>query len=573
MSWELTLPLEFAVLIISVAVLSFLARKTNQPPIIAYIAAGLILGPVFLSVLGESELTSLMSELGLGFLLFLVGIEMKIDEIKNIFHPIVRIAIGQTILQTILAFAVAYLLGFTLMETIIISLCTVFGATPIVVKLLTDKDEISSLPGKLDVGVLVIQDIYLIIILTLLGSDSLTNPAAIATSLGKIFVVGGVIGIVSYISAKHILPRLFDEIAEKQDILFIHGLAWGFLLITLSQELGLSLEIGAFLAGLSLGQIPYSTEFQERIRPLTDFFMMIFFVSIGLSLNAETLLLYWKEAILASLILMPGNFLIMFYLIDRENFTPETSFLGGLNLTQVSEFSLVVGALAVSQGYVGSEILGYLSIMALLTMSISVYLITYNREIYNWLENMLIFFYNNFYTIIFSRTDGSANEKDIHTKSLENHAVIVGYDEMGKDALEALEEHFDDIVIIDNSPQNVEELSKSKYEYIYGDFGHAEIRGSSNISQADFVLSLSHQLEINKKVIEDSKNATIFVKATTRDNAAELYDMGAHYVIMKNVLTGDKIGEYIKDYFNDRDLFNMKIEDYMSKLHWSGRNG
>jgi voltage-gated potassium channel Kch len=163
-------------------------------------------------------------------------------------------------------------------------------------------------------------------------------------------------------------------------------------------------------------------------------------------------------------------------------------------------------------------------------------------------------------------------DRNIEIKELKNHAVIVGYDEMSKRSAEALEEYYSDIVIVDNSSRNVKELSESKYEYIYGDFRHREIRQSSNISEADFIISFSPQLEVNKKAVEDGRHATVFVKATSKDEAAELYDMGAHYVIMKNVLTGDKVSEYIKDYVNDREAFDRKVKDSLNKIHWSDRD-
>jgi len=166
-----TIAADFALIIVTAVTLSYIARLTGQPAIVAYIFTGLVLGPVFLDVVTEQGLIELMAELGLGFLLFLLGLKMRIDDIREILRPIINIAIWQTILQTALAFAIAYVLGFTLVQTTIIALATVFGATPIIVKLLGDKDELTSLPGKIDVGVLILQDIYLVVLLAVLGAE------------------------------------------------------------------------------------------------------------------------------------------------------------------------------------------------------------------------------------------------------------------------------------------------------------------------------------------------------------------------------------------------------------------
>jgi voltage-gated potassium channel Kch len=155
---------------------------------------------------------------------------------------------------------------------------------------------------------------------------------------------------------------------------------------------------------------------------------------------------------------------------------------------------------------------------------------------------------------------------------LSGHAVLIGYDDMARNAVKTLEDHFDDIVIVDNNSENVEKLSESKYEYIYGDFKHSEIRHAAKIENADFILSVAPDLEANKKAVKDARDATVFVKATRRNEAAELYDMGAHYVIMKNYLTGDKMADYIRVYLKDKSVFERNAADYLNNIHWSDRN-
>ena len=556
---EAAIAYDFALVILTATVLGLLARKTNQPTIIAYIATGLVLGPVMFDVIGESQLVSLMSELGLALLLFLLGIEMKIDDIREILRPVVNIAVLQTVLQTALAFVIPLMLGFTMQETIIIALCTVFGATPVIVKLLTDKDEASTLPGKIDIGVLILQDIYLVVILALFSSGTLGNPAQIGFTLGKILVLMSAVGALSLISSRYILPTLFSRVAESKHAFFIHGLAWAFLFISLTAELNLSIEVGAFLAGLGLGQIPYSEELKERIRPITDFFMVIFFSSIGLGLTASNLITYWKEAVIASILLMIGNFLIMFYLIDREKFTPETSFKASLNMTQVSEFSLVVGAIAVTQGYIGSDILGYLSLMALMTMTSSSYLINYNWKIYEKVEHILERF-------------ESEEKKDVKVQRYNDHAVIIGYNHVVKRLLPAIQQIYGDVIVIDNSPNNTDELAHGNFEYIYGDFKHGEIRKAAGIKNASFVFSIAKDLDLSNYILRDTEIETItFLSAENFENAAELYDRGADYVITQNIVTAERLGDYLELYVQDPELFKEEIQDDLQTIYWGDR--
>ncbi|ELY44026.1 cation:proton antiporter [Natronorubrum bangense] len=552
---EIALAADFAIIIVVATIVGLIARQTGQPTIIAYILTGLILGPVMFDIVTEDGLVESMAELGLGFLLFLLGMKMRFDDIREILRPIINIAVWQTILQTALALAVAWALGFDPTEVVIIALATVFGATPIIVKILTDKDEITALPGKIDVGVLIVQDIYLVIILALLGADELGSANEIATTLGVIAVMMTFIGVFSIASSRYLLPKLFRRIADNKDVFLVVSIAWAFLFIAVSEQFDLSLEVGAFLAGISLAQLPYSKELEDRITPITDFFILVFFASIGLRLAADDLLAYWLEAIVASVVLMVGNFWIMFYLIDREDFSVETSFLGAINMVQVSEFSLVVGALAVQQGYIGTDILGYLSLMALMTMSVSTYIINYNHTLYAKSKPW------------FSRFE-SESKTDIDLKSYDDHAIAIGYDEVTQQVLPLLEEEYGDVVIIDRRTDHIEELEEEgRYDYIYGDFRHGEIRKAANLKNASFVLSSTVQLDVNKALLNEvSDDATAFVEAERIDGARELYDRGASYVILSTYLTAEKLSEYLEWYVSDPASFDEAVERDIERI-------
>lgn len=553
---QIALATDFAIIIVAATAIGFLAKQTGQPTIIAYILTGLLLGPVFLDIVTEEGLVELMAELGLGFLLFLLGIKMRFDDIRNILRPIINIAVWQTILQTALAFAVAYVLGFSLIETIIIALATVFGATPIIVKILTDKDEITALPGKIDVGVLIVQDIYLVFILAMLSAGGLTSVTDIGLTLVTITVMMSFIAVFSLASSRYLLPTLFRRIADDKDVFFVIGIAWAFLFIVVSEQLDLSIEVGAFLAGISLAQLPYSKELEERISPITDFFILVFFASIGLRLAADDLLAYWVEAVVASAILMIGNFWIMFYLIDRENFSVETSFLGSINMVQVSEFSLVVGGIAVAQGFVDTGILGYLSLMALLTMTLSTYIINYNNAIYERVEPW------------FSRFE-SEEKGDVSLPEYRNHAVAIGYDEITERALPLLKERFGEVVVIDRQTAHIDQLrEEDEYEHIYGDFKHSEIRKAAGLKRADFVLSSTVQPEINKRLLREvSDDAIVFAEADRIEDAESLYDLGASYVILSTHLTGEQLATYVESYFSDREYFDTHTQADIRRIH------
>jgi Kef-type K+ transport system membrane component KefB len=525
---------DFGILILTATVLGFILHKFKQPTIVAYLLTGFVLGPAVFNLVSDSGMISLISELGLAFLLFFLGIEMKFGEFEDILGPVSRIAVLQTLMQTSLAFVVAAILGFSLTETVIIALCTVFGATPVIVKLLDDKGELTSLPGRINVGVLVLQDIYVILILALFSADSLSNAWLITTSLLKILSLIGVIAVFSYLSSRYLLPAVFNRVAKSKHAFFVHGIAWAFLFVSLSSYLDLSVEIGAFLAGLGLGQMDYQAELKERVRPLTTFFIVVFFSSIGLQLTLENLTRYWVEALLGGALLSVGNFLIMYYLIRRERFSQKTSFIGSLNMTQTSEFSLVVGGLAVSQGYISGDVLGFLSVMALATMTTSSILIYKNQRLYRAVKQWI-----------------PDNEND-WDEERDDHSVIVGYDDAVRSLLDVLE----DPVLIDNKSEHVEELQRSSVDYIYGDFVHEEMRGKASLRNADLVISVIPSLLINKHILRDTADdTTVILKAMNEDEAAELYDLGADYVIVKQAVMAERLGEIVQAWCDDRELY------------------
>ena len=544
---------EALALLIGIAtLLGIVAEKTRQPKVMAYIIAGLLIGPVGLDLVAETEMTALLSELGLVFLLFLIGLEINIDEVKDVLRPTVGIAVIQMILVSALGFTVSSLLGFDTITSAFIGVAVMFSSTALVVKLLTNLDEASTLPGRLDIGILLVQDVAVVLILALLTVET-TSTTQIALKLGEILLMISFIGVASLLSSKYLFSKVLKEISDNDLAFFTHGVTWAFIFISLSQFFNLSLEIGAFIAGIGLAQIPYSRELQERVRPLTDLFMAIFFLNFGIGITGGSLQAYLPEAVIASIVLIIGKFAIFFLTVDRFKFTPETSFKTAINMTQVSEFGLILASLAIAEGFIAQEVSGFISMVAILTMGCSAYLIRYKEEIQRRIEHIL-------------RRFDEEEKSDIEIQALENHAVIIGYDEIARKVAETLAKEYN-ILVIDRNSNNTAELSRSDYEYIYGDLKHGEIREAARIGEAEFVVSLSPEKSVNDRLLEErSRDTTIIVKADSIEEAVDLYDMGADYVIVKNLLTGNRLSEYLELYLEDEELFEEEVEAELEQI-------
>lgn len=541
-----------ALLIGAATFLGILSQKTGQPKIIAYIVAGLILGPVGLNLVGGGEMLSLFSELGLVFLLFLIGLEIDISEIREVLGSTIGIAVIQMILTFLTGAAIALTLGFTGTTVLVIGAAVMFSSTALVVKILTERDEATTLPGRLDVGVLLVQDVAVVIILALLTVD-FSTPTQAALKLIEIFLMISVVGILSLASSKYLFSQVLKKISDNSLAFFTHGVAWAFLYITLADYVNLSLEIGAFLAGIGLAQVPYSRELQERVRPLTNLFMALFFMNFGISITASSIQQYIVPAVIASILLIISKFLIFFLTIDRFKFTPETSFKASVNMGQISEFGLILTSLAITEGYIEPGISGFISMIAILTMGSSAYLIRYRDKLQQLFTPLLLFF-------------DSEEKEDLNVEKLKKHVVVIGYDEIARSTCKKLAEEYD-VLVIDKNPENTEELANSNYKYIYGDFKHGEIREGANLEEAEFIISLSDEKEVNANILEErNKDSVVITSAKDFKTASEFYDLGADYVILENILAGNRIGEYLELYLEDKNLFLKETKTELQKI-------
>ena len=541
-----------ALLIGAATFLGILSQKTGQPKIIAYIIAGISLGPVGLDLVKQGEMISLFSELGLVFLLFLIGLEIDIEEIQEVLKSTVGIAVIQMALTFAAGTLTAILVGFTGTTAYTIGAAVMFSSTALVVKVLTERDEETTLPGRLDVGVLLVQDVAVVVILAFF-TVNFSTPAQAALKLAEIFLMISVVAAISFGSSKYFFSKILKSMSGNRLAFFTHGIAWAFLFISLADYLNLSLEIGAFIAGIGLAQIPYSRELQEDIRPLTDLFMAIFFMNFGISISGSSLQQYFIPAIMASILLIVFKFLIFFLTIDRFKFTPKTSFTASVNMTQVSEFGLILTSLAITEGFIQSEVSGFISLVAILTMGTSAYLIRFRDRLEEQFKPLLDLF-------------ESEEKTDLEVEKLEDHAVIIGYDEMAERTCSKLAEEYD-IMVIDQESDKTEKLAESDYTYVYGDFKHGEIRQGANLEEAEFILSFSEQKQVNNVLLEERKEETVvFVKANNFEDASEFYDLGADYVMIENILAGNRISEYIEIYLEDKEVFKQEINSELQHI-------
>ena len=559
MVFEVGMSVDLAIILLAATVAGFLAKQTGQPTIIAYILAGVVVGPVVLGLVEVTDLTEALAELGLAFLLFLLGIKMRIDDIRDILVPIVKISLPQMTAVASVGIGIALVLGFDLVEAIIIGLAVMYSSTAVVIKMLNDLQETTTLHGKIDVGILLAQDIVVVIILAVLAAGRPDNIVDVGTTLAVVLILVAIVTIAALAASKYALPELFRRIADNKQIFFLIALSWVFLFVFVSSEINLfleplgitaylSIEMGAFLAGVAIAQLPYSKELQDRVNPLTDLFVMIFFVSVALRLGADDLLYHWEAAIITAGVLMVAKFVIFFWLINWQRFDRETTFFGSLYMVQVSEFGIVVGVAALAGEFIDVQILGFLTLVALITMSVSVYFFTFGSQLYDRAE---------LYVARFEAEDTFTEQK----RDYAGHAVVVGYDNLTRNVLSLLRDHFDDVVVVDRRVEHIEALEEAGYDAIFGDFASGTVRKEANLKQADLVLSASDQLEIGKIILREARSdATVVVEAKTPEGADRLYNKGADYVIESIPLASERLAKYLEALVVDPERFENVIQ-------------
>ncbi len=562
---------DVAIILVAAAVVGVLAVRLGQPTIIGYILTGVVIGPVGFGLVEPSIITETMAELGLAFLLFLLGIKMRIDDIRHLIAPIVKISLPQMTAIGLVGFGLAIALPFSFEESIIIGLAVMYSSTAVVIKMLNDKGTATSLHGKIDVGVLLVQDIVVVIILAVLAAGRPESASDVATTLAIVLVLVTATTVAAIVASRYVLPPLFRRIADDTTLFFLVAISWLFLFVLVSDQIDvllapfgieayLSVEMGAFLAGLAIAQLPYSKDLQGRVNPLTDLFVMIFFVSVALDFEASDLLAYWQEAIIVAVVLMVAKFVVFFTLLNWQRFDLETTFLGSINMIQVSEFGIVVAVAAVltEPAFIGQAELGFITLVALITMSVSVYFIQYNQQLFERVKPYL------------SKWE-PYDPVTPADKEYRDHVIVIGYDEIARRALRILEKNYDEIVVVDRNVEHVEAIKNAGYKTLFGDFQHKKIRKEAGIKYADFVFSSSVQMEVNETLLnETSAETTVLVEAATVEEANRLYDLGAEYVILAPQLGVKQFIEYLEAYFEDRSTFDRLIAADMELLT-SGR--
>ena len=479
---------EFSGLLLISALLGAIAVRLHQPLIIAFIAVGILAGPAALGWVAAHDQIDLLAQMGVTLLLFAVGLRLDLHVVRNLGPVALATGLGQIVFTTILGYLIALAFGMAPLTALYIAVALTFSSTIIIIKLLSDKRELDSLHGRIAVGFLIVQDIALVIAMMLMsatrGGDGLG-----AASLSLLLNLVGVFLVLALL-IRYVLPRVLPLLARSQELLLLCAIAWGVAAAVAGDQLGFGKEVGAFLAGFSLASSPYREAISSRLIGIRDFLLLFFFIDLGAKLDFSAVGASLSAAAVLSLFVLIGNPLIVMAIMGYMGYRKRTGFLAGLTVAQISEFSVVFTALGVSLGHVGIDTLSLVTLVGLVTITLSTYMILYSGALYNrcapWLG-------------IFERKTPFrelAVENQVEARA-EADVIVYGLGRYGRRLAKCLQEQNLRMLGVDFDPEIVRICQRHGMKVRFGDAEDPAFPETLPLAGAHWVVSTLPQPELN----------------------------------------------------------------------------
>lgn len=526
-----------AVMVVAAGV-AMLVFRLKQPLILAYILTGILVGPSVFALTQAPEMFEVMSQIGVAFLLFTVGLGLNWRLIRDVGGIALATGVGQVVITSLLGFVIGQVLGFTPVVSAYLGVAFSFSSTIIIVKLLSDKDELDTLYGRISVGFLLVQDFIAMFILLALGA--LGRGQGVTDILTQTIVKGFVLVPVCWLVSAKVVPRLVGFAARSQELLFVFAIGWCFLVAGILVFLGFNMEMGALIAGVTLSGTVFEREITARIRPLRDFFLILFFVSLGTHLGFASLQELVIPVIVYTLYVLVGNPLIAMFIMRGLGYHPRTGFLSGTTVAQISEFSFIVVASGITLGHLPESVMTLTTIIGLVTIAASSALIQNNdliyervRPLFRWLEPRVTL------------------SREVNTPPASVSVLLFGFHKMGAALLEPVQSLRKSYAVVDFDPTVVRELQRVSIPAIYGDVGDDDFLATLRTERATFVISTIPEVSVSLSILEYLRShhfrGTVIVSARFPEDAARCYALGATYVIIPSVLGGEKMRELLEE--------------------------
>ncbi len=571
----MTMFTELSIILVLATAIALIMRAFKQPMVVGYIATGILVGPYVLNVLHSKDDIELFSKIGISILLFIVGLGLNPDIIREVGKASLVIGLGQVLFTELGGYYIVRLLGYDQTVSLYVSAALTFSSTIIILKLLADRGDTTKLYGKIAIGILLVQDLIAtitLLIISILGSKAVGGDvqmySAAWTEIGDLIIKGFMVVVSLYFISKYILPKLANFIAGNQEVLFVFSLAWGLGLASLFQFLGFSIEIGALVAGVTLSVSPFAYEMGSRMKPLRDFFIILFFILLGAQMVLSDFSALLIPAILLSIFVVVVKPIIVFIMMNLMGYRPKTAFSTGLTVAQISEFSLILITLGLSLGHITQSVASLVTLVGIITISASTYLVIYADGLYLSLRKPIRLL--EFRRMHMHEKKGSDQSFDV---------LIFGYDRVGYDFVKAAKNITEKYVVVDFDPQAIKKMQATGVPFRYGDAEDLEFLQEIGFHEAKLVVSSIPDFKTNLLLVQyyRKQNPTGIVITLSHEirHAKELYLAGASYVVMPHFLGAKHASELIGahgfnlsdfDQIRNEHLVNLAERELQAKL-------
>ena len=474
---------EIAALLVLAAAVGFLGLLLRQPLIVSFIAVGIIAGPSVLDIARSDQQIDLLAELGIAVLLFLVGLKLDFNLVRTLGPVALVTGLGQVIFTTVFGFAIGLALGLDPTTAIYVAIALTFSSTIIIVKLLSDKREIDALHGRIALGFLIVQDIVVVIAMIALSAIGVGGAAAEGenpvTEVLAVLGYGVAMLLFVLVFIRYAANPLVERLSRAPELLVSFAIGWAALLAAVGHYFGFGKELGGLLAGVSLASTPFREAIAARLASLRDFLLLFFFIALGASLDLSTLGASVGPAIVLSLFVLIGNPLIVLAIMGAMGYPKRTGFLAGLTVAQISEFSLIFMAMGVAIGHVADDALGLVTLVGLVTIAASTYMITYSHSIYAVFEPVLG---------IFERRRPKTEYGGDGDAPAPHDIILFGLGRYGLGIAAALRDSGKRVLGVDFSPQAIRNARALGYDVVFGDATDPEFLAHLPLSRAQWLV-------------------------------------------------------------------------------------
>jgi len=560
---DFRLIVDLVLVLVAATIGGLLASLLQQPAILGYLIGGIIVGPGGLGVIKELIQVETLAQFGVAFLLFALGVEFSFAELKKV-QGISLGGGGLQIVFTILITALAMgIFGWDTspIQGIFLGAILSLSSTAVVLKCLMERNEMASPQGQVMLGILVVQDLALGLMLAVLPALNQPEGGVIFEAVGRSLLLIGLFALGAVIAGIWVIPKLLQFLAKTESkelfLLGVVALCLGIALLT--EHLGFSIEMGAFVAGLMISEVEYADQTLTYVEPIRDIFAALFFVAVGMLIDPIFLWEHLEIIIGLMLLIIAGKTLIIIPIVKLFGYSWRTSIITGLGLAQIGEFSFVLASAGQGLGLVSRQV--YLLIVGTtaLTLMITPFILQFAPKLLDWIEEKW-----DLSNLLENSQKITNIAEDLPQQ---NHIIVCGYGRVGRNLVKLLQAHNYAVVVIDQSEQTVQELRNNQIPYLYGNAASLHVLEAAGVDRAaSMAIALPDPMSTRlclKRSLEFSPNLDVIVIADRDKDIELLYQLGAKEVVQPEFEASLELSNHV---LTKMGLGGDKIQQEMQKI-------